>query len=235
MQLDRNGLEVLSQAECLRLLARSPIGRVVVTDKALPAAFPVNFALLDEDVVFMTSDGTKLEMADAEEVVALEADEIDPSTQAGWSVLIQGWASQITDPDEVARARALRLRPWAPGEGLQFVRIRSEVMSGRRLLPAPRDHDGINRAPMEARVELGPFAGCPSCGSEELLPVTDGTVRNFVCKDCAACWRVEAGRLGRVPPERCPGCPFKSMCTWAAARDRFMAASKRREVGERAT
>lgn len=151
-QLDRNGLEVLSRAECLRLLARSPIGRVVVTDKALPAAFPVNFALLDEDVVFMTRGGTKLEMAAAEEVVAFEADEIDPSTQTGWSVLIQGWASQITDPDELARARALRLRPWAAGERLQFVRVRSEVMSGRRLLPtSPMDGD-LDRVPVDAYV-----------------------------------------------------------------------------------
>lgn len=207
----------------------------MVTDKALPAAFPVNFALLDEDVVFMTREGSKLEVARAEEVVAFQADEIDPLAETGWSVLIQGWATQITDPDELARARALRLRPWATGEGLQFVRIRSEVMSGRRLLPTPRVDGASYRAPMDACVELRAFAGCPSCGSEELLPLTDGTSRNFVCNDCAACWRVEAGRLRRVAPERCPGCAFKPMCTWAAARDQFLAASEAGGAAERAS
>ena len=144
MQLDRNGLEVLSRAECLRLLAESRVGRVVVTDRALPAAFPVNFALLDGDVVFMTTAGSKLEAAEGEEVMAFEADDIDPVHHSGWSVLIQGLARVISDPDELAHARALRLEPWAPGAQFQFVRIRAELVSGRRLLPqAAAVRDGI--------------------------------------------------------------------------------------------
>ena len=114
MQLDRNGLEVLSRGECLQLLARSRVGRVVVTDRALPAAFPVNFALLDTDVVFLTSAGSKLEAAEGEEVMAFEVDDIDPASQSGWSVLVQGLASVIDDPEDLARARDLGLEPWAP-------------------------------------------------------------------------------------------------------------------------
>ena len=137
MQLDRNGLEVLTRGECLRLLAHSRVGRVVVTDRALPAAFPVNFALLDEDVVFMTTTGSKLEAAQGEEVMAFEVDDIDPLRHGGWSVLVQGLASVISDPDDLAQARALRLEPWAPDGRFQFVRIRTELVSGRRLLPRP--------------------------------------------------------------------------------------------------
>lgn len=223
MQLDRNGLEVLSHAECLQLLRGSFVGRVIVTDKALPAAFPVNFTLLDEDVIFLTRPGRKLEVAVAGQVVAFEVDEIDPIDQTGWSVLIQGWASVITDPSDLARARALPLRPWTPGDGLQFVRIRSELVSGRRLVQEPRLGGRFNLAPMDARVELRTFAGCPLCGSEELLPVTDGTVRNFLCNVCAACWRVETGGLCRVEPDGCPGCSFKPECTRAAVRDELLA------------
>ena len=144
MQLDRNGLEVLSRPECLRLLAQSRVGRVVVTDRALPAAFPVNFALLDEDVVFLTTSGSKLEAAEGEEVMAFEVDDIDPVVQSGWSVLVQGLACVISDPDELARARALGLEPWAPGARCQFVRIRCELVSGRRLHPrAAGAPDGV--------------------------------------------------------------------------------------------
>ena len=135
MQFDRNGLEVLSRDECLRLLAQSRIGRVVVTDRALPAAFPVNFALMNEDVVFLTNTGSKLEAAQGEEVMAFEADDIDPVRHGGWSVLVQGLASVISDPDERAQAQALGLEPWAPAARFQFVRIRAELVSGRRLLP----------------------------------------------------------------------------------------------------
>ena len=138
MELDRNGLEVLSREECLRLLAGSVVGRVVVTDRALPAAFPVNFTLFDDDVVFLSSDGSKLEAVTTGQVVAFEVDEIDPRSQTGWSVLIQGWAGLIEDPAELERARALGLQPWAPRLPGQFVRIRSELVSGRRLLPPGR-------------------------------------------------------------------------------------------------
>ena len=217
MQLDRNGLEVLSRAECLRLLARSRVGRVVVTDRALPAAFPVNFALLDEDVVFLTTAGSKLEAAEGEEVMAFEADEIDPVLHSGWSVLVQGLASVISDRDELAQARALGLEPWAPGGKFQFVRIRAELVSGRRLLPRAAADVAVP-APV-THIELLAFAGCPACGSRELVPVSDGATRNYICNACAACWHIDSGELRRVRPETCPGCLFKPMCTAAAVRD----------------
>jgi uncharacterized protein len=217
MQLDRNGLEVLSRGECLRLLAQSRVGRVVVTDRALPAAFPVNYALLDEDVVFMTTTGSKLEAAEGEEVMAFEADEIDPLHHGGWSVLVQGLASVISDPDELAQAAALNLEPWAPGGQFQFVRIRAELVSGRRLLPKPAAPPAVP-APV-THIELLEFAGCPSCGADELLPVSDGSARNFICNTCAACWHIDGTALRRVRPERCPGCLFRPMCTAAAIRD----------------
>lgn len=138
MELDRNGLQVLSREECLRLLAGSAVGRVVVTDKALPAAFPVNFTLLDDDVVFLTSHGSKLEAVTTEQVVAFEVDEIDPRSRTGWSVLIQGWAGLVEEPEELDRARALGLQSWAPRQHSHFVRIRTELVSGRRLLPPGR-------------------------------------------------------------------------------------------------
>lgn len=135
MQLDRNGLDVLSRKECLDLLRTSRVGRVVVSDRALPAAFPVNFALLDDDVVFLTRAGSKLEAAEGEQVVAFEVDDIDPVLHSGWSVLVQGLARVIVDPDDLARAWALPLEPWVPGGQMQVVRIGAELVSGRRLVP----------------------------------------------------------------------------------------------------
>jgi uncharacterized protein len=135
VEFDRNGLEVLSRDECMRLMARSQIGRVVVTQKALPAAFPVNFVVLDNDVAFATRAGSKLEAAMAEQVVAFEVDEIDPLSQTGWSVLVQGRASVVDDVDELARVRAMPLVPWAAGRGFRLVRVCSEIISGRRVVP----------------------------------------------------------------------------------------------------
>ena len=125
----------LPVAQCMSMLASTQIGRVVVTQKALPAAFPVIFVILDGDIVFATTAGSKLEAATAEQVVAFEVDEIDPFSQAGWSVLVQGHADVVDDAMALARVRALRLVPWAGGTEFRAVRVRTEILSGRRLLP----------------------------------------------------------------------------------------------------
>lgn len=106
----------------------------MVNVDGVPAAFPVNFALLEDDIVFRTGPGTKLSAALDGATVGFEVDRIDPVFESGWSVLIQGAASVITDADDLLRARRLHLRTWAPGDRPQFVRIRSESVSGRRFL-----------------------------------------------------------------------------------------------------
>ncbi len=147
MVLDRNGLEVIPRDECLELLRGSILGRVVVAMGALPAALPVTFGVLGEDIVFMAGIGTKLEAAVSKAVVAFEVDDIDPVARTGWSVLVTGWSSLVTCPDEVAAIRQLGLEPWVPGERGHFVRIRSEVVSGRRLvMPGERRVEGQRAA-----------------------------------------------------------------------------------------
>jgi len=134
MELDRHGLEILSREECLRLVRASRVGRLVVTDRALPAAFPVSYAVLDEDIVVLASCAGRLTGTAGEEVVAFEVDEIDPTSHTGWSVLIQGLAAPIEDPVTRDRAAGLGLLPWAPTGDFRFVLIRAELVSGRRLL-----------------------------------------------------------------------------------------------------
>ncbi len=107
---------------------------MVVNVDGVPAAFPVNFALLDEDIVFRTGLGTKLSTALDGATVGFEVDRIDPVFESGWSVLIQGPSAVMTDDDDLLKARRLHLRTWAPGERPHFVRIRSESVSGRRFL-----------------------------------------------------------------------------------------------------
>lgn len=134
MEIDRSGMEVLSREASLRLLREVPIGRVVVSERALPVAFPVNFAMLDGDIVFRTSTGSKLGAAVHREVLAFQADRIDADRGTGWSVLVQGWAELLTRPDDLARVEVLGLASWAPGLRAHYVRIHAEMISGRRLI-----------------------------------------------------------------------------------------------------
>jgi nitroimidazol reductase NimA-like FMN-containing flavoprotein (pyridoxamine 5'-phosphate oxidase superfamily) len=135
MEIDRNGLEVLAREDCLSLLRQAHIGRVAVSMGALPAVLPVNFTLIDEDVVFRTQPGAKLDAALANNVVAFEADDVDRIYQTGWSVLVQGLAREIVDPLELDAARRAPLRAWAGDGRDRFVRISSDCMSAGASLP----------------------------------------------------------------------------------------------------
>ena len=134
MMLEDEGLQLLSDDECRQLLSIGRIGRVGVSMGAVPAIFPVNFALLDGDIVFRTATGTKLDAAARNAVVAFEVDRIDAVFEEGWSVFVVGTAEEIHDEIELERLRQLDLRTWAEGTRDHVVRIRPDFMSGRRVV-----------------------------------------------------------------------------------------------------
>jgi uncharacterized protein len=123
----------LSKEECFRLLAQQRLGRVVLVDDRGPLALPVNFLLDQHTVLFRSDEGTKLEVASRGARVAFEVDGADEVTRTGWSVLVRGEATEVTDPAELARVRKLPLSPWAPGPKSRYVRILPTVLTGRRI------------------------------------------------------------------------------------------------------
>jgi nitroimidazol reductase NimA-like FMN-containing flavoprotein (pyridoxamine 5'-phosphate oxidase superfamily) len=132
-QLDRNGLEIIEQDECLRLLGSVKIGRVGMTTDAMPLVLPVTFALDGTRVVFCSTPGTKLYLALEGAMVAFEADDVDPGLRFGWSVCLTGPAAILRDDDAIARARRLGLQPWADLSEPAYVAIDGQVITGRRV------------------------------------------------------------------------------------------------------
>ena len=130
-----SGLEILTEQECFALVGRRPIGRVAVSVGALPAVFPVNFCLVNHDVVFRTAAGTKFSAALHGTVVAFEVDDFDPAGHCGWSVLMVGQASEVSGT-ELAALEPLPVRPWARGVRDHVVRITCDFVSGRRIVLA---------------------------------------------------------------------------------------------------
>jgi nitroimidazol reductase NimA-like FMN-containing flavoprotein (pyridoxamine 5'-phosphate oxidase superfamily) len=126
-------MEILTERECHDLLGAVSLGRVVFTDRALPAIQPVTFTLCGSDVIIRTFAGSKLAAAARNAVVAFEVDEFDSTTHAGWSVVIVGHARVIAGDGELARLRRLPLRPWSAGEGDFYIAITPEMISGRRV------------------------------------------------------------------------------------------------------
>jgi nitroimidazol reductase NimA-like FMN-containing flavoprotein (pyridoxamine 5'-phosphate oxidase superfamily) len=133
--MEEDRLVELDRRECLRLLASAQVGRVVHTDRALPACTPVSFRLVGPAVVFRTSPGSRLAAATADAVVAFEVDEIDPATSTGWSVLVRGVASAVRDVSALVRLEQLGLVPWAGPDRPHWVHIAIADVTGRRLAP----------------------------------------------------------------------------------------------------
>jgi hypothetical protein len=99
------GFEVLSRAECMRLLATASMGRVAASVGALPTVIPVPFAVLGEAVAFPAVPGGQLDTAVRGAVVALEADHVDPTT--GWSVVVTGIATEVDEPETLRTLEAI--------------------------------------------------------------------------------------------------------------------------------
>lgn len=130
---DVTDLEVLDPEECRRLLAQALLGRVVFTEQALPAAQPVNFVVYGDTVVIRTQEGSRLANAAENAIMAFEVDDIDVEKESGWNVTVVGPANVVHDPAELATLSELPLRTWAPGSRNVFVRIRMDLLQGRRI------------------------------------------------------------------------------------------------------
>ncbi|MHB8429865.1 MAG: pyridoxamine 5'-phosphate oxidase family protein [Acidimicrobiales bacterium] len=109
----RPTMEILSDDECIDLLRRAPVGRVAVTADALPVILPVNLANVDGAIAFRTPPGTKLAAVTTSAAVAFEVDSYEADGRTGWSVMIQGMASEVTDPAGLREVDSASLDAWA--------------------------------------------------------------------------------------------------------------------------
>ena len=132
-------LEVLSQQECLALLAKHRFGRLAfVGEGGWLLILPVNYVFSEPNVVIRTGPGAKLRDAPLS-TVAFEIDDADALGDWGWSVVAQGPAFDITDADD-AYSQALREldpRPFAPGPKAHWIKVSATRVSGRRFGAVP--------------------------------------------------------------------------------------------------
>jgi hypothetical protein len=142
--VSRRALEPIDVAECLELLGSVSLGRVVYTEKALPAIRPVNHVLDGGAVMIRSHLGGGLANAVGSgrgTVVAYEADTIDPDTHLGWSVVVTGVARLVVDSREVARYERL-LRPWVDIPMDCVIRIEPSLVTGYRVVEPARSVNG---------------------------------------------------------------------------------------------
>jgi nitroimidazol reductase NimA-like FMN-containing flavoprotein (pyridoxamine 5'-phosphate oxidase superfamily) len=129
----RPTLETLNRGECVDLLRQGVVGRVGISVQALPEILPVNYAVIDDMIVFRTGRGTNLAGASRNAIIAFEVDNVEANGTSGWSVLAVGRSQETTDPDLIAQALNVIPDGWVPGEREDVFVMHIDRISGRRI------------------------------------------------------------------------------------------------------
>ena len=91
----------LTESESWQLLRSVSLGRIVFTQRAMPAIRPVNHLADHQTIIIRSHLGSAIvarASAGDGTVVAYEADEIDPVRHTGWSVIATGLCgTTVTD------------------------------------------------------------------------------------------------------------------------------------------
>jgi hypothetical protein len=136
---DHQGLDVLSPEECRELLRGEQVGRVGFNQRGQTVILPVNYAFVAGSILFRTSVGSKLDIAQARSAASFEIDDWDKANQTGWSVLIKGHAEEVTDEWFVSICEFLGVEPWAdqiPRD--HWVRLTADEITGRWIFRVPQ-------------------------------------------------------------------------------------------------
>jgi nitroimidazol reductase NimA-like FMN-containing flavoprotein (pyridoxamine 5'-phosphate oxidase superfamily) len=124
--------EAIARQQCLDLLESNHLGRVAWQAADLPQILPVTYAMHQGSAYFRTAPDSILAELAQPTSVALEVDELDQQNRSGWSVVMHGRTSAVSEPDELADLWASdSIVPWATGNRTLFIRIHPERVSGR--------------------------------------------------------------------------------------------------------
>jgi nitroimidazol reductase NimA-like FMN-containing flavoprotein (pyridoxamine 5'-phosphate oxidase superfamily) len=127
-------VEQMGPEECLELMATQRVGRLGVVVDGFPLVLPMHFALDGDTVVMQTNEGAKYLSAPLT-AVSFEVDQVDLEEGVGWSVLVSGYAEDISSTIDARseHLRRLATHSWAPPPADRWLKIVPRQISGRRL------------------------------------------------------------------------------------------------------
>ncbi len=151
-------LEALSTQECQAYLAQGGLGRVAFAVGGVAIVLPVNYAVLaaadadpdadanpagHDEIVFLTSSGSKLRAVESGCVVTFEVDHFGENG-AGWSVLATGPARTSSHPGLIHLVRDRGVIPHGAVAVDHVVGIEVRFVTGRRF-GSPSTHRPLHQ------------------------------------------------------------------------------------------
>jgi len=126
-------IESLGRDECVRRLAAHGVGRIGVEAHGKVAIFPVNYVVHADSVVVRVRRDGGLDNTTRGTSVAIEIDHADSLYHEGWSVLVQGRCTHVTDAGELDALEHLPLLPWGGSDRDLYLRVAMESVTGRHI------------------------------------------------------------------------------------------------------
>jgi hypothetical protein len=157
---DRRGLRVLSLEDCLARIAGRSVGRVAFPVDGDVTILPVTYLPDGLGVSFLTTWGSKLQVAADGGRMAFEVDDSDAVSRTGWSVTVQGSATLVEDQATVEELHFRLPKPWVHADTpMYWVHLRVDTVSGREIVPSA-DRPPSGRPPQPTRAPTGPDVTC---------------------------------------------------------------------------
>ena len=122
----------ISPARCEELLQSQSVGRLAWQAADGPQILPVTYAWHEGTIIFRTSPYGVLSELIRPTEVALEINDLDQKTRRGWSVVVQGRAQGVAEPDQLVQMWTVGgVVPWASGIRNVFIQITPRKITGR--------------------------------------------------------------------------------------------------------
>jgi hypothetical protein len=135
-------LSELDRPTCLNLLRTQHVGRLIV-DAATPVIRIVNYTAFEHVIMFRSDPGPHVDDIIGH-VVVFEADMVDERSRSGWSVIVRGKATDVSDHLAGLGQAGATVEPWAPGPKNRWIGIAIDDITGRLL----RQQHGTTAAPV---------------------------------------------------------------------------------------
>jgi Pyridoxamine 5'-phosphate oxidase len=118
----------LSRADCIELLSRAYLARVILSVRCLPAALPALIAVLDDQRLLVASTECSVNLAARRgDVLSIQIDGLDDDG-ATWSVMASGIAAPAQDFGELPSVLS-----GAIGRGATLISLPLSVVVGERV------------------------------------------------------------------------------------------------------
>ena len=104
-------VKTMTDLECVTQLSNTPVGRIAFLQDGMPSMAPVNYRWHEDTIVFRTQEGQKL-VGSQGRPVCFEIDGWNRARKTGWSVLVKGIASEVTEWAAKEQLEQIGLTPW---------------------------------------------------------------------------------------------------------------------------